>query len=170
MKILFELSGSIAACKACTVISRLVQDGHEVQTIATEAALRFVGPATLEGLTGRPVRSDMWAAGTALDHLNLAKWADLVVLCPATAHTINRLAAGLADDLVGALFLAHDRRKPFLVRLHGNLARIEVSKDDWDTVLKHRFEITVKFRALDFAYITLDLEGYRTGSMDEVLR
>jgi phosphopantothenoylcysteine decarboxylase / phosphopantothenate---cysteine ligase len=115
VKILFELCGSIAACKACTVISRLVQDGHEVQTIATETALRFVGPATLEGLTGRPVRSDMWATGTALDHLNLAKWADLVVLCPATAHTLNRLAAGLADDLVGALFLAHDRRKPCLV-------------------------------------------------------
>ena len=55
-KILFELSGSIAAWKACAVISRLVQDGHEVQTVATPAALRFVGAATLEGLTGRPVR------------------------------------------------------------------------------------------------------------------
>lgn len=114
-KILFELSGSIAAWKACAVISRLAQDGHEVQVVATTAALRFVGAPTLEGLSGRPVRSDMWATGTAMDHINLVKWADLVVLCPATANTINRLAAGLADDLVGALFLAHDWRKPYLL-------------------------------------------------------
>ena len=114
-KILFELSGSIAAWKACAVISRLAQEGHEVQTIATSAALQFIGPATLEGLTGRPVRSDMWDRGTAMDHINLVKWADLVVLCPATANTINRLAAGLADDLVGALFLAHDWEKPYLL-------------------------------------------------------
>jgi len=114
-RILFELSGSIAAWKACAVISRLVQDGHEVQTIATRAALQFIGPATLEGLTGRPVRSDLWDRGTAMDHINLVKWADLVVVCPATANTINRLAAGLADDLVGALFLAHDWSKPFLL-------------------------------------------------------
>lgn len=114
-KILFELTGSIAAWKACAVISRLVQEGHEVQTIATSAALQFIGPATLEGLTGRPVRSDMWDRGTAMDHINLVKWADIVVLCPATANTINKLAAGFADDLVGALFLAHDWKKPFLL-------------------------------------------------------
>ncbi|MBE2216419.1 MAG: bifunctional phosphopantothenoylcysteine decarboxylase/phosphopantothenate--cysteine ligase CoaBC [Opitutaceae bacterium] len=114
-KILFELTGSIAAWKACAVISRLVQDGHEVQTIATAAALQFIGPATLEGLTGRRVRSDMWDRGTAMDHINLVKWADVVVVCPATANTINKLAAGLADDLVGALFLAHDWKKPFLL-------------------------------------------------------
>ena len=114
-KILFELTGSIAAWKACAVISRLVQDGHAVQAIASSAALQFIGPATLEGLTGRPVRSGLWDQGTAMDHINLVKWADLVIVCPATANTINRLAAGLADDLVGALFLAHDWSKPFLV-------------------------------------------------------
>ncbi|MGH8018802.1 MAG: phosphopantothenoylcysteine decarboxylase [Opitutaceae bacterium] len=114
-KILFELSGSIAAWKACAVISRLVQDGHEVQTVATPAALRFVGAATLEGLTGRPVRSDLWEAGAAMEHINLVKWADLVVLCPATANTINRLAAGTGDDLLSTLFLAHDWKKPFLL-------------------------------------------------------
>lgn len=114
-KILFKLSGSIAAWKACAVISRLVQDGHAVQTVATPAALRFVGAATLEGLSGRPVRSDLWAPGTAMEHIDLVKWADLVVLCPATANTLNAFAAGLAGDLVGALFLAHDWRKPYLV-------------------------------------------------------
>ncbi len=114
-KILFKLSGSIAAWKACAVISRLVQEGHEVQTAATPSALRFVGAATLEGLTGKPVRTDLWEAGTAMDHINLVKWADIVVLCPATANTINAFAAGLAPDLLGALFLAHDWRKPYLL-------------------------------------------------------
>lgn len=114
-KILFKLSGSIAAWKACAVISRLVQDGHEVQTVASPAALRFVGAATLEGLTGKAVRSDLWEAGAAMDHINLVKWADVVVLCPATANTINAFAAGLAADLPGALFLAHDWRKPYLL-------------------------------------------------------
>ena len=113
--ILFVLTGSIAASKACDVISRLVQDGHRVRTVATSAALRFVGPAMLEGLTGEAVATDLFASGHALDHINLTRWADLVIICPATAHTLNRLAAGLADDLVGALFLAHDRTKPFLV-------------------------------------------------------
>jgi phosphopantothenoylcysteine decarboxylase / phosphopantothenate---cysteine ligase len=114
-KILFKLSGSIAAWKACAVISRLAQDGHEVQTVATPAALRFIGAATLEGLTGKAVKTDLWEAGTAMDHINLVKWADVVVLCPASANTINAFAAGLASDLVGALFLAHDWRKPYLL-------------------------------------------------------
>jgi len=113
--ILFILTGSIAAYKACEVISALVQRGHAVRCVATPAALRFIGPATLEGLTGSPVQADLFEAGRALDHINLARWADLTVVCPATANTINRLAAGLADDLPGALFLAQDRTKPWLV-------------------------------------------------------
>lgn len=114
-KILFKLSGSISAWKACGVISRLVQDGHEVQTVASQAALRFVGTATLEGLTGRPVASDLWEHGRAMEHINLVKWADVVVLCPATANTLNKLAAGAGDDLLSALFLAHDWHKPYLI-------------------------------------------------------
>jgi phosphopantothenoylcysteine decarboxylase len=104
--VLFLLSGSIACYKACTVISRLTQAGVTVQTVATPAALRFIGRATLEGLSGRPVFSDLWEEGRALDHIELARAADLALLCPATANTINRLAGGLADDPVGALFLA----------------------------------------------------------------
>ena len=112
--LLFVLSGSIACYKACDAISRLVQRGHRVRTVATESALRFVGAATLEGLTGAPVSTDLFAAGAALDHIELARWADLTVVCPATAHTLNRAAAGLGDDLAGALLLAHDWKKPLL--------------------------------------------------------
>lgn len=104
--VLFCLTGSIACYKACTVISRLSQAGVTVQTAATPAALRFVGSPTLEGLSGRPPFTDLWEEGRALDHIELARQADLAIVCPATAGAINRLAAGLADDPVGTLFLA----------------------------------------------------------------
>lgn len=112
--LLFILSGSIACYKACDAISRLVQRGHRVRAVATDAALRFVGTATLEGLTGERVGTELFAAGAALDHIDLARWADLTVVCPATANTLNRAAAGLGDDLAGALLLAHDWKKPLL--------------------------------------------------------
>lgn len=113
--VLFILSGSIACCKACDAISQLVQRGHRVRAVATAAALRFVGTATLEGLTREKVATDLFAAGAALDHIELVRWAEVVVVCPATANTLNRLAAGLGDDLAGALLLAHDWQKPLLV-------------------------------------------------------
>jgi len=113
--ILFIFTGSIAAYKACDVVSQLVQRGHAVRGVATASALKFIGPATLEGLTGSSVLTDLFENGRALDHIALTRWADLVIVCPATANTINRLAAGLADDLTGALFLAHDRTKPWLI-------------------------------------------------------
>jgi len=111
----FILTGSVSGYKACDAISRLVQLGHRVRTVATESALRFVGPATLEGLTGERVLTGLFEPGAALEHIQITRWADVIVVCPATANTLNRFAAGLADDLVGALFLAHDRSKPFLV-------------------------------------------------------
>lgn len=114
-RVLFQLSGSIAAYKACHVISRLVQAGCEVQTVATRAALEFVGAATLEGLTGREVQADTFAPGSYMSHIHLMKWADVVVLCPATANTINKLASGIGDDLLSTLFLAHDFKKPYLI-------------------------------------------------------
>ena len=104
--VLFCLSGSIACYKACTVISRLAQAGVQVRVVATAAALKFVGPATLEGLSGHRIYTDLWEEGRALDHIALARQSDLAILCPATAHTLNRMAGGLADDLVGSLFLA----------------------------------------------------------------
>jgi phosphopantothenoylcysteine decarboxylase/phosphopantothenate--cysteine ligase len=113
--ILFILSGSIACYKACAVISDLVQRGHRVRTVTTSAARQFVGTATLEGLTREKVGTDLFEPGAALDHIALARWADATVVCPATANTVNRMAAGLADDLAGALLLAHQRAKPLIV-------------------------------------------------------
>jgi phosphopantothenoylcysteine decarboxylase / phosphopantothenate---cysteine ligase len=113
--LLFILTGSIACYKACEAISRLVQRGHRVRAIATKAALNFVGAATLEGLTRENVHIELFEAGAALDHITLGRWADATIVCPATANTLNRLAAGLGDDLAGALLLAHEWTKPLLV-------------------------------------------------------
>jgi phosphopantothenoylcysteine decarboxylase/phosphopantothenate--cysteine ligase len=114
--ILFGVTGSIAAYKACTVVSRLAQAGVEVQVVATAAALRFVGEPTWEGLSGRPVFSDLWQGGRAMDHIELARHADLAVVCPATAASLNRLSAGLAEDALGTLFLAWElKAKPWWV-------------------------------------------------------
>jgi phosphopantothenoylcysteine decarboxylase len=115
-RILFMLTGSIACFKACELISRLVKQGCAVQTVASAGALRFVGAATLEGLTGRPPFTDLYETGRTMDHIRLARWADVALLCPTTANTINRLAAGIAEDPIGALFLAWEiKAKPFLV-------------------------------------------------------
>lgn len=124
-KILFKLSGSIACYKSCQVISGLVQGGHEVQTACTAGALRFIGAATLEGLTGRPVLVDPFEPGRMMAHIHVARWADLAILAPASANTINRLAHGLASDMVGALYLAYDRSKPYLLAPAMNEAMLE---------------------------------------------
>ncbi len=114
-KVLFQLSGSIACFKACQLISLLVKSGYEVEVVATASALRFVGEATLEGLTGRKVHTDLWEPGEAMQHIRLIRWADIAVICPATANTLNKLASGVGDDLLSTLFLAHDFSKPYLV-------------------------------------------------------
>lgn len=113
-KILFQLSGSIACFKACQLLSRLVQAGYDVEVVATPSALKFVGTATLEGLTGKRVHTDVFSDGSHMQHIYLMRRADLILLCPATANTLNKMASGLADDLIGTLFLAHDFKKPYL--------------------------------------------------------
>lgn len=109
------MTGSIACYKACQVISKLVQANFEVQVVASPAALKFVGPATLEGLTGKPVVSDLFESGTVMDHIHLVRWADLILVAPATANYINKIARGVGDDLLTTQFLAHDFKKPFLI-------------------------------------------------------
>jgi phosphopantothenoylcysteine synthetase/decarboxylase len=114
-KIVLQITGSIAAYKAAYLASALVQKDYEVQVLLTEAAEKFVGKATFEGLTGRVAISDMWERGRNMEHIDLAKWADLFLLAPATANTINRLATGMADDLIGSLFLANNFNKPYWI-------------------------------------------------------
>ena len=114
-RILLIVSGSIAAFKAAALASQLVQDGCDVQTVLTAGGRHFVGEATFEGLTGKPVLGDVWETGRAMDHISLVDDADLVLVYPASANTITRLRAGMADDLAGCLFLANNFRKPWWI-------------------------------------------------------
>lgn len=111
-KILFLMSGSIAAFKACQVISKLVHDGNEVQVVTTPALKEFIGNATLEGLTGTKVLSHIFDSNHAMDHIHLTRWADLALVCPASASTLARIASGFADDMVSAIALAWPQNKP----------------------------------------------------------
>ena len=113
--ILFQLSGSIACYKACNVISKLVQEGYGVKTACTENALKFIGKSTLEGLTHNAVYVDTFEDRSALEHIELTKWMDLAIVCPATANIINKLAAGIGDDYISTVFLACDFSKPYLI-------------------------------------------------------
>ena len=117
LRVLLLMSGSIAAFKVVQLVSRLVQTpvGAEVEVVMTPAARAFIGDASLEGLTGRRVRSETFAAGDHMEHIRLVRWADVVLAAPCTANTLNKLALGIGDDLVGTLFLAHDFTKPWLI-------------------------------------------------------
>jgi phosphopantothenoylcysteine decarboxylase / phosphopantothenate---cysteine ligase len=98
------VSGSIAAYKAAALARALLRSGAAVQPVMTGAALQFLGRATLEGLTGRPVRSEMFD-GPGEPHVELARWSHLLVIAPATADLLARLAQGRADDLITATAL-----------------------------------------------------------------
>ncbi len=113
--IVLMLTGSIACYKSCDLISKLVKEGHQVRLVVSEAALQFIGVATLEALSGNPVHRGMFDAKMNIDHISINKWADLFLLCPATANTINKLACGIADNLIGAIFLANNFKKPFWI-------------------------------------------------------
>ena len=107
-KILLGISGGIAAYKAPILVRLLRQAGADVQVVLTRSAARFVTATALQAVSGRPVRDDLWdtAAEAAMGHIELARWADAVLIAPATADLLSRLAAGRADDLLTTLVLA----------------------------------------------------------------
>ena len=108
LRILLGVSGGIAAYKAADLTRRLRDAGADVQVVLTENAARFVTPLTFQALSGHPVRSGLWdeAAEAAMGHIELARWAQRIVIAPASADLIARLAHGLADDLLTTLCLA----------------------------------------------------------------
>lgn len=105
--ILIAVTGSISAYKIADVVSELGKRGHQVQCILTESAAQFVTPLVLETLSGRPVKSALFGPGVSgTEHIDLARWADIFVLAPATANVLAKLAQGLADDLLTTVALA----------------------------------------------------------------
>lgn len=113
MKILLGVSGGIAAYKACELTSLAVKAGHGVQVVMTANATRFVGPTSFEGLSGQPVVTDTFA--DAMRHIELGKWAEVVILAPASANLVGKLACGLADDVLTTTLLAVPAGVPVVV-------------------------------------------------------
>ncbi len=109
-EVVLGVTGGISAYKTCQVVSRLVQRGCGVTVIMTEAAIRFVGPVTFQALTGRRVYTSLWEADSGHDHqhIRLSDRADLLVIAPATANIIGKMASGIADDLVSTTAMSAD--------------------------------------------------------------
>jgi len=105
------MTGSIACAKATGLISLWTKNGHKVKVIASKSALEFVGTATLEGLSGNPVISSVFENNRMMDHINLSRKADIMVLIPATANTINKLSQGIADDMISTTWIAASELK-----------------------------------------------------------
>ena len=109
-RVLLGVTGGIAAYKSPDLVRRLRELGAEVQVVLTAGAREFVTPMTFQAVSGREVRSDLWdpEAEKAMSHIELARWADFVIIAPATADFLARLATGQADDLLTTLCLATD--------------------------------------------------------------
>ncbi|MCO4747602.1 MAG: phosphopantothenoylcysteine decarboxylase [Proteobacteria bacterium] len=115
MNILLGVTGGIAAYKACDLVSQAIKRGHQIRVVMTPGATVFVGPVTFEALSGAPVMLDTFATGSApegvgaVEHINIAKWADVAVVAPATASTIGKIAGGIADNALTTVLLAIPR-------------------------------------------------------------
>jgi len=107
-RILLGVSGGISAYKSPDLVRRLIERGAEVQVVMTASAQKFVSAMSFQAVSGRPARSDLWdsAAEAAMGHIELARWAEIILVAPASADFIARLAAGRADDLLATLCLA----------------------------------------------------------------
>ena len=106
MKLLLAVGGGIAAYKSAELARLLMQQGHEVQAIMTAAAEEFVRPLTFAALTGRKVLTNLFAIESAIEHIAVAQEHELLVIAPATADLLAKLAHGLADDFLTTLYLA----------------------------------------------------------------
>ena len=116
-EVLLCVTGGIAAYKAAELASRLVQGRARVTVAMTEAATRFVAPLTFQTLTGRPVHISLWEASDDYrsGHISLTERAEVMIVAPATANILGKMAAGIADDLVSTMALAATGACPILV-------------------------------------------------------
>jgi phosphopantothenoylcysteine decarboxylase/phosphopantothenate--cysteine ligase len=123
--ILLGVTGSIAAFKAADLAARLTADGAEVAVIMTESAQRFVAPLTFETLARRPVITSLWDRTTEVEpaHVELADWSDLLVVAPASANFIGKLAHGIADDMLSCMAITVTRPPLIAPAMNDNMYR-----------------------------------------------
>jgi phosphopantothenoylcysteine decarboxylase/phosphopantothenate--cysteine ligase len=137
------MTGSIAAYKACELVSSLKKLGHNVKVIMSQTATKFVGTASLQSLSGHPVFIDDFSEDSMMSHIELGRWCDATLVYPASAQTINSFASGIGHELHNAFFLAYDFRKPFLIAPAMNTRMLDnpVTKKSIKTLRKIGCEI-----------------------------
>jgi phosphopantothenoylcysteine synthetase/decarboxylase len=142
-KILVGVTGGIAAYKAPGVIRRLREAGHEVKAIATEAALRFIPEETLSIAAGESIYTDetWWERSGRIEHVSLTRWADLVLVAPATADAMAKASIGLGDDLLCATILAGAKRVLWAPAMNPEMWNSPATKRNVETLRSwgHRF-------------------------------
>jgi phosphopantothenoylcysteine decarboxylase/phosphopantothenate--cysteine ligase len=129
-RVVLGVGGGIAAYKACEVLRGLTESGHDVRVVPTDAALRFVGAATFEALSGRPVHADVFTDVPDVPHVRLGKEADLVLVVPATADVLARAAHGVADDLLTATLLTARCPVMFAPAMHTEMWEHPATRDN----------------------------------------
>ena len=115
MNVLLGIGGGIAAYKAPELVRALGRRGHAVRCVPTASALRLVTAEALAAVARQPVSTTLWTSDGSMPHIDLARWADLVLVAPATADLLARFALGLADDLLATIFLALEPGKRVLI-------------------------------------------------------
>src|ERR1700712_3672507 len=133
-RIVVGVAGGIAAYKACTVVRQLTEAGRSVRVIPTESALRFVGAATFEALSGQPVRTGVFEDVSEVAHVRIGQEADLVVVAPATADLLARAAMGRADDLLTATLLTASCPVVFVPAMHTEMWLHPATQDNVATL------------------------------------
>jgi phosphopantothenoylcysteine decarboxylase/phosphopantothenate--cysteine ligase len=142
-RIIVGVAGGIAAYKAATVVRQLTEAGHSVRVVPTESALRFIGAATFEALSGNPVHTGVWDDVHEVPHVRYGQEADLVVVAPATADLLARAVAGRADDLLTATLLTARCPVMFAPAMHTEMWFHPATVDNVAT-LRHRGAIVLE--------------------------
>jgi phosphopantothenoylcysteine decarboxylase/phosphopantothenate--cysteine ligase len=147
-RILLCVSGGIAAYKSIAVMRLLQKDGHDVRVVLTPNACRFVSRLSFQSLTGEPVmvdefppETDLSSSADAITHIEAAKWADLIVVAPATANTIAKMAAGIADNLLTSLLLAATCKVLVFPAMNTNMYHHPATQANLDTLSKRGADV-----------------------------
>lgn len=142
-KILLGVTGGIAAYKAADLVNLFRKKGDDVKVVMTKSAMEFVTPLTFQVLTENPVYFDMFGVDRDIKHISLAKWADVLVIAPATANIVGKIAGGIADDLLTTtvLSLPDAVRKFIAPAMNTNIWRNRIVQKNVKALLENNFVV-----------------------------
>ncbi|AYE36658.1 bifunctional phosphopantothenoylcysteine decarboxylase/phosphopantothenate--cysteine ligase CoaBC [Borrelia turcica IST7] len=154
--ILIGVCGGIAAYKSAYIISSLVKMGHDVKVIMTENATKFITPLTLETVSKNSVVCNLWnTTHDEVEHINLARWADLILIIPATYNIISKIAAGIADDALSTIISASTAPTYFAVAMNNIMYENPILKENIQKLKKYNY----KFIEPDEGYLACSLNA-----------